>query len=139
MGFDDSWNENPCWSYENDSSSSSGVRVQFVDPGGGIGMHPAIDINGIIFLMTSNQKRRGEAGYIEIPEGEGGLQQTSFLNLNERFDYDSCTIKFPLEYLSTEIMNEIYPELNRLHSDLAIDNQSDKYDDVSDYHYGGGY
>ena len=128
-----------CSTCDDESSSNSGIKVQFVDPGDGIGTHPGIELNGFIFLMTSNQKRRGVPGYIEISAGEGGLNQTSFLDLNRRFEIDSCTIQFDLEYLSTEVMDEIYPELNRLHSDIIIDNQSNKKDDVWDNPYGDDY
>jgi len=128
-----------CSTCDDESSSNSGIKVQFVDPGDGIGTHPGIELNGFIFLMTSNQKRRGVPGYIEISAGEGGLNQTSFLDLNRRFKIDSCTIQFDLEYLSTEVMDEIYPELNRLHSDILIDNPSNDVDDVWNNPYGDDY
>jgi hypothetical protein len=135
IGFEDYWDEDSNWDYDDNLSSPSGVKVLFVDPGGGIGRHPGIEIQGVVFLMTSQQKRRGESGYIEIPEGEGGLKQTSFVNLNERFGYDSCTIQFDLDYLSVEITDEIYSELNRLHPDIVINNQSnDEDDDDWNYH-----
>ena len=58
------------------------------------------------------------------------MKCTSFLNLNQRFDYESCTIICEWEDLSGEIMNEIYLELNRLHPDIVIENQSeDEHDD----------
>ena len=62
------------------------------------------------------------------------MKCTSFLNLNQRFDYESCTIICEWEDLSGEIMNEIYLELNRLHPDIVIENQSeDEHDDDWDY------
>ena len=133
MGFEDHWEDYSYWEEDYDTSSS-GVKVLFVDPGNGINRHPAIEIQGFVFLMTSQQKRRGESGYLEIPEGEGGLKCTSFLNLNQRFDFESCMIIREWEDLSNEIMDEIYLELNRLHPDIVIDNQSeDEYDDDWDY------
>jgi hypothetical protein len=128
-----------CDDNDDDLSSHSEVKVLFLVPGNGIEKHPAIEVQGSVYLFTSVQKRRGEFGYLEVPEGEGGLKCTSFLNIKDRFDLESCTILCEWEYLSNEIMDEIYSELNRLHSDLAIENQSNEYDDVLDYHYGGDY
>ena len=133
MGFEDNWGD---YSYgeEDYESSLSGIKVLYVDPGNGINKHPAIEIQGFVFLMTSQQKRRDESGYLEIPEGEGGLKCTSFLNLNQRFDYDTCTIINEWEHLYSEIMDEIYLALNRLHPDIVIENQSeDEHDDDWDY------
>jgi hypothetical protein len=139
MGFNDHWDDYSYWD-EDDDTSSEGIKVLFVDPGNGINRHPAIEIQGFVFLMTSQRKRKGEPGYLEIPEGEGGLRYTSFLNLNQRFEYDSCTIICEWECLSSEIMDEIYVEVNRLHPDIAIQNQTeDMYDDDWDYGDGWGY
>ena len=133
MGFNDHWDDYSYWEGYDDTPLS-GVKVLFVDPGNGIGEHPAIEIQGIVFLMTSQQKRRDESGYLEIPAGEGGLKYTSFLNLNQRFDFESCKLISEWDDLSNEIVDEIYLELNRLHPDIVIDNRSeDEYDDDWDY------
>ena len=129
MGFDDPWDDYPYW---NNDISSSGVKVLFVDPGNGINKHPAIRIQEYIFLMTSQRKRRDEPGYLEIPEGDGGLDRTSFLNLNQRFDFESCTIIGEWRELSIETMDKVYDELERLHPDIEIVNRNHD-DDYHDY------
>lgn len=128
-----------CSTCDDDSSSHSEVKILFLVPGNGVEKHPAIEVQGYVFLFTSVQKRRGEFGYLEVSQGEGGLKCTSYLNLNVRFDLKSCTILCEWGNLSNEIMDEIYAELNRLHSDIIIDNPSNEEDDVWDNPYGDDY
>jgi len=121
------------WNQNDDLSSSSQVRVLLVDPPDGIGKHTAIQVGEHVFLTTSRTKRRGETGYIEIPQGEGGLHKTSFVNLNIRFDSNLCTTLREIGRLSIEMWREISIVLKRYHPDivenLPADEETDDYDD----------
>ncbi|MDA0649309.1 MAG: hypothetical protein O2786_08365 [archaeon] len=47
-----------CDDVDDDLSSHSEVKVLFLVPGNGIEKHPAIEIQGSVYLFTSVQKRR---------------------------------------------------------------------------------
>ena len=122
LGYDDSWDD---FNWDDDYvSSSSEVSVLLVDPPDGIGRHPAIRVGEYVFLTTSQTKRRGESGYVEIPQGEGGLEKTSFVNLINKFDYNSCNTICEIGVLSVEMWNEISTELGRYHPEIDLENLS---------------
>ncbi|MAE79318.1 MAG: hypothetical protein CL967_06095 [Euryarchaeota archaeon] len=140
MGYDDgwddyNWDDDYDWYQDDDLSSSSGVSVLLVDPPDGIGRHPAIRVGEYLFLTTSQTKRRGESGYVELPQGEGGLERTSFVNLNKKFDYNSCNTICEIGELSLELWNEISTVLERYHPDIDLDNLSldEDFDDYNDW------
>ena len=129
LGYDDSWDDFNCdddydWYQNDDLSSSSEVSVLLVDPPDGIGRHPAIRVGEYVFLTTSRTKRRGESGYVEIPQGEGGLEKTSFVNLINKFDYNSCNTICEIGVLSVEMWSEISTALGRYHPDIDLENLS---------------
>ena len=129
LGYDDSWDDfnwddDYDWYQNDDLSSSSEVSVLLVDPPDGIGRHPAIRVGEYVFLTTSQTKRRGESGYVEIPQGEGGLEKTSFVNLINKFDYNSCNTICEIGVLSVEMWNEISTELGRYHPEIDLENLS---------------
>jgi hypothetical protein len=129
LGYDDiwddsNWDDHYDWYQNDDLSSSSEVSVLLVDPPDGIGLHPAIRVGEYVFLTTSRTKRRGESGYVEIPQGEGGLEKTSFVNLINKFDYNSCNTIREIGVLSVEMWNEISTELGRYHPDIDLENLS---------------
>lgn len=137
LGYDDSWDDynyddDHDWYQNDDLSSSSQVSVLLVDPPDGIGRHTAIRVGEFVFLTTSRTKRRGESGYVEIPQGEGGLDRTSFVNLNNRFDYNSCTTISEIGLLSVEMWSEISTVLRRYHPDIDLENLSTD-EDTDDY------
>jgi hypothetical protein len=129
LGYDDiwddsNWDDHYDWYQNDDLSSSSEVSVLLVDPPDGIGRHPAIRVGEYVFLTTSQTKRRGESGYVEIPQGEGGLEKTSFVNLINKFDYNSCNTICEIGVLSVEMWNEISTELGRYHPEIDLENLS---------------
>ena len=129
LGYDDIWDDSNLddhydWYQNDDLSSSSEVSVLLVDPPDGIGRHPAIRVGEYVFLTTSQTKRRGESGYVEIPQGEGGLEKTSFVNLINKFDYNSCNTICEIGVLSVEMWNEISTELGRYHPEIDLENLS---------------
>ena len=129
LGYDDSWDDfnwddDYDWYQNDDLSSSSEVRVLLVDPPDGIGRHPAIRVGEHLFLTTSQTKRRGESGYVEIPQGEGGLEKTSFVNLINKFDYNCCNTICEIGVLSVEMWTEISTVLGRYHPDIDLENLS---------------
>ena len=132
---DYNWGNDDYWYQNDDLSSSSGVSVLLVDPPGGIGRHPAIRVGEYLFLTTSQMKRRGESGYVELPQGEGGLEKTSFVNLNNKFDYNSCNTICEIGELSVEMWNEISTVLERYHPDIDLENLSldEEFDDYDDW------
>lgn len=131
LGYDDTWDNDYDWAQDDNVSSSSQARVLLVDPPDGIGRHTAIQVGEYVFLTTSKTKRRGESGYIEIPEGEGGLNKTSFVNLNNRFAYNSCTTLHEIGQLSVEMGGEISNELKRLYPDIELENLSTDEDQAA--------
>jgi hypothetical protein len=129
LGYDDiwddsNWDDHYDWYQNDDLSSSSEVSVLLVDPPDGIGRHPAIRVGEYVFLTTSQTKRRGESGYVEMPQGEGGLEKTSFVNLINKFDYNSCNTICEIGVLSVEMWNEISTELGRYHPEIDLENLS---------------
>ena len=129
LGYDDiwddsNWDDHYDWYQNDDLSSSSEVSVLLVDPPDGIGRHPAIRVGEYVFLTTSQTKRRGESGYVEIPQGEGGLEKTSFVNLINKFDYNSCNTICEIGVLSVEMWTEISTVLGRYHPDIDLENLS---------------
>ena len=137
LRYDDSWDDfnwddDYDWYQNDDLSSSSEVSVLLVDPLNGIGRHPAIRVGEHLFLTTSQTKRRGESGYVEIPQGEGGLEKTSFVNLNEKWDYNSCNTICEIGVLSVEMWSEISTVLGRYHPDIDLENLSVDEDSDND-------
>jgi len=128
MGFEDYWDD------DDNVSFFCPPCVILVNPPDGIGRHPAIQVGEYVFLTTSQWKRRGESGYVEIPEGEGGLKRISFLNLNNRFDCNLCTTIHEIGQLSDEMWVEISNELKRLYPDIELENLSAD-EDTDDWHY----
>ena len=129
LGYDDiwddsNWDDHYDWHPNDDLSSSSEVSVLLVDPPDGIGRHPAIRVGEYVFLTTSQTKRRGESGYVEIPQGEGGLEKTSFVNLINKFDYNSCNTICEIGVLSVEMWSEISTVLGLYHPDIDLENLS---------------
>lgn len=120
MGDDDFWNGygGGFYDYYDDNS----IVVRLIDPGGGIGIHPAIVIDGHVFLFTSKQRHRGSSGYIEVYSGDGGLDLDSFLNVKDWHRYDDCHVYRELGYLSRATLEEIVSEVKRLHPHIDCDN-----------------
>jgi hypothetical protein len=106
---DDYWDDDFC----DEEAPSIGVFFANIPE---VGLHPVIINGSNVFTMTSRTKRRGDPKYFEIEKGDGGLNKTSFLNLEERHEKGICAIQFSMGLLSVETSSEIIDKINRLHN-----------------------
>jgi hypothetical protein len=127
--YNSSWDEQYDDHHESDYISTFPITYTKFE----FGEHPSIIVGDFVFCITSQSKRYGQLGYLELPQGEGGLYKTSYLNLNERYSLSSCTVKYELGCISTEMWDSISHELSKRYPDLDFDGYQSEIDEEEYY------
>ena len=83
------------------------------------GCHPGIIIGKTSYALlvacctTRRYAEFGEENYVEIPEGEGGINHDSFVNCRQVFDFRFDLLKQKSAFKSGQIDDSTYHEIER--------------------------